>query len=124
MTYRQITEKHNINYSTISRRVFLLKIKGLYVGREIRFTQEQVDEIVAYNPRAHFERRCKKNHPRKLRIIEFYLKRKSARKVAEFMNISRSIVDEAINEYKETGFIVVESKLSRIQIEEENINLV
>ena len=122
-TYKQISEENSIPITTLTRRVHLLKIKGLFVGREITFTEQQIQEILSYNPRAHFERMDKTNHPRKLAIIEFYLKRKSGRKVAEFMNISRYIVDAAIKEYKTTGTITVESKLSRTEFEIDNVNL-
>jgi len=123
-TYKQISEENSISITTLTRRVHLLKIKGLFVGREITFTDQQIQELLSYNPRAHFERMDKRNHPRKLAIIEFYLKRKSGRKVAEFMNISRYIVDAAIKEYKTTGTITVESKLSRTEFEIDNVNLI
>lgn len=123
-TYKQISEENNIPTTTLTRRVHLLEIKGLFVGREITFTEQQIQELLSYNPRAHFERMDKRNHPRKLAIIEFYLKRKSGRKVAEFMNISRYIVDAAIKEYKTTGTITVESKLSRTEFEIDNVNLI
>ena len=115
LTYQQISEKYNIKTSVLTRRVHILKIKGIFVGREVAFNKKQIAEILSYNPRAHFDRRCTKNHPRKLAVIEFYLKRRSGRKVAEFMNISRYIVDAAIKEYNETGFITVESKMNKIE---------
>ena len=113
MTYKQISEKYNISISVLTRRVHLLKIKGLFKGREITFNKKQITEILSYNPRLYFEKRNNRNHPQKLAIIEFYLKRKSGRKVAEFMNISRYIVDAAIKEYNTTGFITVESKINK-----------
>lgn len=115
LTYNQISEKYNIKTSVLTRRVHILKIKGIFVGRELAFNKKQIAEILSYNPRAHFDRRCTKNHPRKLAVIEFYLKRRSGRKVAEFMNISRYIVDAAIKEYNETGCIVVASKMNKIE---------
>ena len=72
-TYKQISEENSISITTLTRRVHLLKIKGLFVGREITFTEQQIQEILSYNPRAHFERMDKTYHPRKLAIIEFYL---------------------------------------------------
>ena len=124
LTYNQISEKYNIKTSVLTRRVHILKIKGIFVGREVAFNKKQIAEILSYNPRAHFDRRCTKNHPRKLAVIEFYLKRRSGRKVAEFMNISRYIVDAAIKEYNETGFITVESKMNKTEFEIDNVNLI
>lgn len=124
MTYKQISKKYRINVSVLTRRVHLLKIKGLFRGREITFNKKQITEILNYNPRLHFEKRNNRNHPRKLAIIEFYLKRKSGRKVAEFMNISRYIVDAAIKEYNTTGFITVESRLNKEEYEPDSVNLV
>lgn len=113
MTYKEISKKYNISISILTRRVHLLSIKGLFKGREISFNKKQVQQILDYNPRLHFEKMCNKNHPRKFRIIEFYLKRRSGRKVAEFLNMSRHIVDATIREFNETGCIVVASKMNK-----------
>lgn len=124
MTYIQISEKYNVKVSLLTRRVHILNIKGIFVGRKITFNKKQITEILNYNPRAHFDRKNAKNHPRKLAIIEFYLKRKSGRKVSEFLNISRYIVDAAIKEYNQTGFVTIESKLNKEEYEPDNVNLI
>lgn len=124
LTYKQISEKYSIGISVLTRRVHLLKIKGLFKGRTITFSSKQTRQLLDYDPTAHFKRMSNINHPRKLAIIEFYEKRKSGRKVAEFMNISRYIVDSAIKEYNTTGFITVESRLNKEEYEPDNVNLV
>jgi DNA-binding Lrp family transcriptional regulator len=124
VTYKQISEKYNIKVTILTRRVHLLKIRGVFKGRTITFNKKQIKQLLDYDPTAHFKRMSNVNHPRKLAIIEFYEKRKSGRKVAEFMNISRYIVDAAIKEYNTTGFITVESRLNKEEYEPDNVNLI
>lgn len=124
MTYKEISEKYNVEMSLLTRRVNILKVRGVFKGRNVTFTKGQVEQLLGYDPKAYDKRRSMINHPRKLKIIEFYLKRKSGRKVAEFLNISRPIVDATIREYNKTGFLVVESRLNKEEYEEENVNLV
>ena len=115
MTYKEISEKHNIKISFLTRRVAVLKMKSVFVGRECDFTSHQESLLVNYNPRAHFERNSKEYHNRKLRIVEEYFKLKSGRKVSISLKIHRCIVDKSIREYNKTGFLIVESKLNKFE---------
>lgn len=124
MNYEEISKKYNIKVSILTRRVHVLKIKGVFKGRKVYFTKNQISQLIEYNPRFHFERGSNINHSRKLSIIEFYNKLKSGRKVAAFLHISRPIVDAAIKEYNETGSITVESRLNKEEYEMDNVNLV
>lgn len=118
MTYREISKKYNITITTLTRRVNVLRLKGRFVNREKFFDESQVKQMVEYDTKAHLKRRPDtKNLPRKLKIIEFYLKLKSARRVSEFLNLSRPIVTHAVKEYNETGFVTVGSKMN-----DENFN--
>ena len=108
----------------IYRRVHVLKIKGIIKNRKMTLNSEQIYDILNYNPKAHIEKMKKDNHPRKLAIIEFYLKRGSGRKVSDMLHISRHFVNAAIREYNETGTITVSSRLNNEEYEMENVNLV
>jgi transposase len=116
VNYQEISKKYNIKVSVLTRRVSLLKIKGIFKGRKIYFSDGQINQMLEYDTRHHFKIRDNSNHPRKLAFIEFYLKFKSGRRVATFLNTSRKLVDAAIKEYNETGFITVESKLNKNEL--------
>lgn len=124
MTYKEISLEHNIKISILTRRVNILRIKGIFKGRQIDFNKNQIKQLLEYNPKAHFEKRNNTNHSRKLAIIEFYQKLKSGRRVATFLHLSRPIVDATIKEYNQTGFITVESKMNKNEFEIDNVNLI
>lgn len=112
MTYKDIEKKYGISYSILTDRVRFLGIKGRFKDKKVVFNREQVDDIVNYSSRRQNKKTSNDNHSRKFKIIEFYLKGRSGRKVAEFLNMNRKVVYAAIKEYNETGCIIVESKLN------------
>jgi len=111
LSYEQISDKYKIKKSILTRRVHVLKIKPYFEGRTVVFNSRQIKQIIEYK---RPERKNKKNHKEKLRIIEFYFKLRSARKTAIFLNIGRELVDAAVKEYIQTGTITVESSLGEI----------
>lgn len=111
LTYKQISEKYSIPLSLIYRRVHVLKLKGYRKGREIKFKEDQIYQIISYLPWSN----SKQFDKRKLKIIEFYEKFGTGNKVARFLNIHRNVVNKAIKEYNETGFVIVESKMNKFE---------
>ncbi len=112
MTYQQISKRYQIPVQTLTRRVHVLKLKGVCKSTKKHFNAEQIKQIVEYNPKAHFERNSTINHRRKIKIIEFYLKFKSVRRTATFLNMSRYIVTATVKEYNEYGTVTVESEMN------------
>jgi len=111
LTYKQISQKYSIPLSLIYRRVHVLKLKGFKKGREIKFKEDQIYQILYYQPQTN----SKQFDRRKLAIIEFYEKFGTGNKVSRFLNIHRNVVNQAIREYNETGFVIVESKMNKIE---------
>jgi len=114
-TYQQISEKYNISYSKLTDRVRFLGIKGRFKNKKMTFNKIQVEEIVNFTTAGSARIAYNRNHPKKFKIIEFYQKGRSARKVAEFLNIDRKFVYSTIREYNETDCIVVASKMNNNQ---------
>lgn len=110
-TYKQISQEFGIDLHILTQRVHKLKLEAYKKGRENVYTDEQVWQITNYQSR----QKNKKNDKRKLAIIEFYWKLKTSNKVAEFLNIDRTTVSNTIKEYLNTGFVVVESKINKIE---------
>lgn len=108
-TYSQIAENYKVDIKLVYRRVHLLKIKGRKDGREVKFTDTQINEILTYQPPTN----SKTNDRRKIAIIEFYLRWGTGNKVSRFLNLHRNVVNSAIKEYKENGYITVESKMNK-----------
>lgn len=105
-TYNQISKKYGIEKKQLYRAVYGLKIKNTKKD----FTAKEIFEIINYKPPGQSN---KKYDRRKITIIEFYEKWGSGRKVAIFLNIERRFVLAAIKEYKETGCLIIESKLNK-----------
>jgi transposase len=124
MNYEEISIKYNIPVTTLYSRVFHLKIKGAFKGRKINFSKKQVEQLLEYKPLEYLDKYRMNNDRRKLKIIEFYLKLRSGRRVTIMLNISRRFVDAAIREYNNTGFVIVESKMNKTEFEIENVNLI
>ena len=107
-TYKEISLEFGIPIYILTQRAYKLKFKAYKKGMFNVYTDEQVWELVNYESR----QKNKKNHRRKLAVIEFYWKLKTANKVAEFLNLDRTMVSQTIKEYFETGFVIVESKMN------------
>lgn len=107
-TYKEISLEFGVPIHILTQRAYKLKFKAYKRGMFNVYTDEQVWELVNYESR----QKNKRNHRRKLAIIEFYWKLKTANKVAEFLNISKTTVSNTIKEYLETGCVTVESKLN------------
>ena len=112
MTYKEIEDKYGISYSKLTDRVRFLGIKGRFKNKKMTFNKAQVEEIVNFTTAGSARIAYNRNHPKKFKIIEFYQKRRSARQVAEFLNIDRKYVYATVREYNETGCIVVASKMN------------
>ena len=110
MNYEHIAKKYNLTIPLIYRRVCLLKIKGRIIRKKVYLNQIQVDKIVNY------KRPVKDNlkyNKRKLTIIEWWLRTPNYRKISYILNINRKAVTEAVREFEDTGFIVVESRMNK-----------
>lgn len=116
MTYKQISETYNLPLGTVSRRAHNLKLKGRRVGREKDLNESEVEELLSITFGAHLEKIRKNNHKRKLAIIEFYIRHGEYRKVSKMLNIHINAVSAAINEYNETGFVIVESRMNKEEV--------
>lgn len=115
MEYEEISLRYDIPVSVLTKRVFILGIKPISRKRKVTFSQEQVQKILEYNPKGFLERWSKKTHPRKIKIVETYLELGvSIRKTSIYLNIHRDIVQKIIKEYKQTGYVVVASKMNEI----------
>lgn len=110
LTYKQISNEYNIPIRKLNRAVYELKIKGIYIGKEKMFNEQEVEQIIHY--RRRISSKYKLYHPRKIKIIQAYFKYGSGTKVAKILNIDRSSVNRAIKEYNNTGEIIVESILN------------
>jgi len=109
--YKDLVAESGLTLSVLYHRVHALKIKGLYIGQAMYFNDKQVKKILNYKSP---ERESFKYHKRKLRIVEWYERYKSARKVSYMLNIHRDYVTTVAKEMVETGgFITVESKMNR-----------
>lgn len=112
MTYKEISEKYNVTVSTLTGRAFRMKLKPLRYGYNVIFSEEQVKALIEYDPKAYLEKYRKNNDKRKIRIIEFYFKFKTANRTAIFLNLHRDLVGQTIHEYNKLGYIVVASKMN------------
>ena len=110
MNYEQIAKKYNLTIPLIYRRVFVLKLKGRIIRKKIYLSQPQIDKIVNYK---RPKKDNLKNNKRKLTIIEWWFRTPSYRKISYILNIPRKLVTEAVREFEDTGFIVVESKMNK-----------
>lgn len=109
-TYKQISEEYKIPIRVLRRSSAALKLKGVYVGKEKVFDEEEVDKLIRY--RNTVTPKYKLHHPRKIRIMQCYFKYGSGRKVAELLNLNRDCVNRVIKEFNQTGEIIVASKLN------------
>jgi len=116
LTYKEISAKYNIPENTLKARATLFKVKGKFFAPYKYFSQDEIDILVAERKKNPFNGITKKNHRRKLGIIESYLKRGSGREVSRVLNIPLEAVLEAIKEFKNTGCLVVESKMNRQEV--------
>ncbi len=116
MTYQEISEKYNIPMSVLTRRVAVLKIKGLFIGRKVSFNSYQVKQIVNYVAKTKINGKIAtekwQTQRKKITIIEFYLKKRSSRQVSRILNLPRPLCDYTIKEYNEKGYVIVGSKMN------------
>ena len=106
LSYRQISEQYGISSTTLSKRVFALKIKGENVGKKKYFTQQDIDKILRCKPTNYT------THARKITIIEIFQNGVKGYEIAEALGISSRSTYECIKEYQLTGCVIVESKMN------------
>lgn len=107
-TYQEIADIFGVTKGALAHRVHRLGIKGRTLSDDgtIFFTVKQVAKITAcYSIKAE-------NHPRKLDVIELYHKGYKGRVIAEVLKMSAKLSYDCIREYRQTGCVIVESKLN------------
>lgn len=111
-TYKQLSEISNISVSTLSTRASRLKIKGAFsLKKEILFNKLQGEKMINFND---YET---KNHPKKIDIVEMFVSRYGIKNIIKRLKISEETIRIYTKEYRETGFLIVESKINLKHIE-------
>lgn len=105
---RQISEKHNINYSTICKRVESLKlvpVKRIWLANY--YSNADVDRIINY------KRGCIISDKKKILIVEYHLMHfyLTNEMLGNILNISPITITRVLNEYKKNDCVIVKSKL-------------
>lgn len=90
--------------------VIRAKVKGLRIHKnsEYLYTKKQCQKIMNVSALDF------KNHPRKLKVIDMYSRGYSKQNISMELKMSLKDVYKCINEYIDTGEIIVESRISKI----------
>ena len=114
LSTEELLTKFNISYSKLTKLISRNNITGFWVGRTKKFDENEIEiNLRDYNlDRAPFSRIY---DPRKIKIIEFYQKYGSIRKVSTILSIGRSSVNKTVEEYLKDGCIEVDSKLKNLK---------
>lgn len=107
-TYSSLCEISGESKNTLAARVMRMNIKGvLGNNREIFFDKNQAFRILNYGKRIEV-----KNHPKKIESVEMYIARLGIKNIAKKLLISEDCVSMYAKEYRETGFLIVESSIN------------
>lgn len=111
-TYKQLSEISNTPVSTLATRASRMKIKGAWgVKNILYFNKLQGEQIINFND---FDI---KNHPQKIDIVEMFVSRYGIKNIVKKLLISEETILKYTKEYKQTGFLIVESKINLNHIE-------
>jgi hypothetical protein len=110
---KDLAEKSGVDEKTIHARITALKIskkniqlRGCCKVATIR--KCDAERIISYGKHVF------KNKYVKIQIVEMHIEEYSGRKICEIMSLPKKLVSNTINYYKETGCVLVESKLNRM----------
>lgn len=110
LTYQEISNHSGISLRSLRSSASKLELKGIYIGKEKVFNDEEVEKLIRY--RNSVTSKYKLYDPRKINILECYFKYGSGLKVAKELNIDKTAVQKAIKEFNKTGEIIVASSLN------------
>ena len=106
--YKRLSDISGEKINTLAARVLRMNIKGELAGnREVVFNKQQSFRIINYAKRTEV-----KNHPRKIEAVEMYIARMGIKNISNKLLISEDCVSMYAKEYRETGFLLVESSMN------------
>lgn len=107
-TYNQISEITGNKVQNLRNLAYKLGIKRKIYNRVTYIDQEGLNKILQ-----HLEPKISKtNNKYKIRVVETYMNTKSLRETSKLCKISRVTARKIINDWKETGFTVVDSSIN------------
>ena len=113
-TTNELCKKFNVSKSKLTKVISSRNINGFWIGRTKKFDENEIElNLRDYNEKINPF--CFDYNSRKVKIIEFYIKHGSIRKVTTILGIGRQSVTRTINEYLSTGCIEVDSKLKNLK---------
>lgn len=111
LTYKEISDRHNISVESLKKKACNLKIKGknLSFGSTKHFSKSQVEILIEKKKSPNL-----KFHQRNIDIIELFNKGIGIKRICGFLGCSETIGFFVAKEYQKTGFVIVESKLNHL----------
>jgi DNA polymerase/3'-5' exonuclease PolX len=104
-TYKQIAEITGNKVENLRKLAYKLGLKKYIIRNVTKIDQTGLDKI-----QAHLAPKISKiNNKYKLRVIERYFETESYRDVAQICKINHKTVKKIVCEWKETGFITIDS---------------
>lgn len=98
--------------NTLATRVLRMNLKGFLDNKKVFFNEMQSFRILNYAKKTEV-----KNHPRKIEAVEMYIARMGIKNISNKLLISEEAVSNYAKEYRETGFLIVESSINLNLIE-------
>lgn len=105
--YKELSELSGMAINTLATRVLRMNLKGELNNKKVFFNENQAFRILNYHKRIEV-----KNHPRKIEAVEMYIARMGIKNISSKLLISEEAVSMYAKEYRETGFLVVESSIN------------
>ena len=109
MSFLKVAQLKGKSQSYIANLVYKFQLETFYFRGRKLISNESVEKILSYSPSI---KKPYKNHPRKISIVESYIRNQSIKAVARTLRINRESVTEAIKEWEQDGYITVESKIN------------
>lgn len=107
-TYKDLSAISGDSKSVLTQRATRLKLKGILSGKiEVLFNKSQAFRILNEHKKIPV-----KNHPRKIEAVEMYIARMGVLNISNKLRIDKDSITMYAKEYRETGFIIVESSMN------------
>jgi len=111
-SYSDLSVLSGEKINTLATRVMRMNIKGILNNKKVFFNKNQAFRILNYAKRTEI-----KNHPRKIEAVEMYIARMGIKNISHKLLISEEAIYNYSKEYRETGFLIVESSINLNLIE-------
>lgn len=106
-SYKELSDISGESENTLATRAKRMKLKGEIINKRVYFNKSQAFRILN-----DYKKLELKNHPRKIEAVEMYIARMGIKNISNTLRITKDAVSMYAKEYRETGFLIVESSIN------------